>query len=239
MTHVHEDIGAYVLGAPRRRRRSGACARTCERARTCAAAHAELAGLPALLDLAVVTGATDEEPLPPAIEERLLDRFARERGRAAAARGAGARGSRLASPSALAGAAVAVAALIFGLELPAQRPAARRRQYQLAFERDRPRAGQRQRARRAAHDRGRHRRAPVGQQPAGRAADVYEVFCDAQGWSASAGTFRVDAQGNALRDPHHRGQARASTTGSASSAASTCRAGKIETYDILGAQALN
>ena len=27
--------------------------------------------------------------------------------------------------------------------------------------------------------------------------DVYEVFCDAPGWSASAGTFRVDAQGNA------------------------------------------
>ena len=26
--------------------------------------------------------------------------------------------------------------------------------------------------------------------------DVYEVFCDAKGWSASAGTFRVDAQGN-------------------------------------------
>ena len=27
--------------------------------------------------------------------------------------------------------------------------------------------------------------------------DVYEVFCDAPGWSASAGTFRVDAKGNA------------------------------------------
>jgi hypothetical protein len=27
--------------------------------------------------------------------------------------------------------------------------------------------------------------------------DVYEVFCDAKGWSASAGTFKVDAKGNA------------------------------------------
>ena len=35
----------------------------------CSAAHAELAGIPALLDLAVITGATDEEPLPPAIED--------------------------------------------------------------------------------------------------------------------------------------------------------------------------
>ena len=30
----------------------------------------------------------------------------------------------------------------------------------------------------------------------GGPGDVYEVFCDAKGWSASAGTFRVDAQGN-------------------------------------------
>ena len=30
----------------------------------------------------------------------------------------------------------------------------------------------------------------------GKPGDVYEVFCDAKGWSASAGTFRVDAQGN-------------------------------------------
>ncbi len=27
------------------------------------------------------------------------------------------------------------------------------------------------------------------------AGDVYEVFCDAPGWSAAAGTFRVDAKG--------------------------------------------
>ena len=78
MTHVHEDIGAYVLGGldPDGEQRVAAHIAECEE---CAAAHAELAGLPALLDLAVVTGATDEEPLPPAIEERLLDRFARER----------------------------------------------------------------------------------------------------------------------------------------------------------------
>ena len=31
----------------------------------------------------------------------------------------------------------------------------------------------------------------------GKPGDVYEVLCDAPGWTASAGTFTVDAQGNA------------------------------------------
>src|SRR5689334_25080012 len=61
MTHVHEDIGAYVLGAldMENARRVAAHLKECP---DCAAAHAELAGLPALLDLAVATGASDEEP---------------------------------------------------------------------------------------------------------------------------------------------------------------------------------
>jgi len=73
LTHVHEDIGAYVLKAldADAERRVAAHIAQCEQ---CARAHAEIAGLPALLDLAVTTGASDEEPLPPAIEERLLDR---------------------------------------------------------------------------------------------------------------------------------------------------------------------
>ena len=92
MTHVHEDIGAYVLGGldSESERRVREHLATCPE---CAQAHAELAGIPALLDLAVVTGATDDEPLPPAIEERLLDRFARERADAAQRGGAGGRGS--------------------------------------------------------------------------------------------------------------------------------------------------
>ena len=78
MTHVHEDIGAFVLGAldTDAEKRVREHLATCQE---CAAAHSELAGIPGLLDLAVVTGATEDEPLPPAIEERLLDRFARER----------------------------------------------------------------------------------------------------------------------------------------------------------------
>ena len=44
----------------------------------CSAEHASLAGLPALLDLAAPLDAPDE-PLSPAFEEALLDRFARDR----------------------------------------------------------------------------------------------------------------------------------------------------------------
>src|SRR3954466_12608863 len=78
MTHVHEDVGAFVLGAlePAEQERVKAHIAECAE---CAAMHDELAGLPRLLDLAVVTGAGEDDPLPPAIEERVLDRFARER----------------------------------------------------------------------------------------------------------------------------------------------------------------
>jgi hypothetical protein len=192
MTHVHADIGAFVLGAldaadeARVREHLAACPE-------CAAAHAELAGIPGLLDLAVMTGATEDEPLPPAIEERLLDRFARERVEPA-------RRPRwrprlaLGFSSALVGAAAAVALLVVGFnyERNAGRPAS---QYQLAFNRigtapvnASARAGLR------TTPAGTVVRLWVNNLPTG---DVYEVFCDAPGWSASAGTFRVDARGNA------------------------------------------
>src|SRR4051794_33150323 len=111
MTHVHEDIGAYVLGGLD----ADAARRVAEHiteCADCAQAHAELAGLPALLDLAVATGATDEEPLPPAIEERLLDRFAREHVPEPPRRGRWRPRIALAIPAALVGAAIAVAALV-------------------------------------------------------------------------------------------------------------------------------
>jgi hypothetical protein len=192
MTHVHEDIGAFVLGAldddsaKRVREHLATCPE-------CAAAHSELAGIPGLLDLAVVTGATDEEPLPPAIEERLLDRFARERVERPARRRWRPR-IALGIGSALAGAAIAVAALTVGLNFhkDAGRPPS---QYRLAFQRlgsapvnATARAGLR------TSQAGTVLRLWVNNLPTG---DVYEVWCDAPGWSASAGTFRVDAKGNA------------------------------------------
>ena len=193
MTHVHEDIGAFVLGAldadaeKRVREHLASC-------HECATAHAELAGLPGLLDLAVVTGATEDEPLPPAIEERLLDRFARERPERPSRRRRWRPRLALGFSSALAGAAIAVATLVVPLDFQknAGRPAS---QYRLVFEKvgDAP-ANANARAGLRTTESGTVVRLWVNNLPTG---DVYEVFCDAPGWSAPAGTFRVDAKGNA------------------------------------------
>jgi anti-sigma factor RsiW len=195
MTHVHEDIGAFILGAldTDAEKRVREHLATCQQ---CAAAHAELAGIPGLLDLAVVTGATEDEPLPPAIEERLLDRFARERVEPPSSRRRWRPRLALGVSSALAGAAIAIAALILGLNFQRNggRPPS---QYRLAFEKvgNAPvSAGASARAGLRTTESGTVVRLWVENLPAD---DVYEVFCDAPGWSASAGTFRVDAKGDA------------------------------------------
>ena len=232
MTHVHEDIGAYVLGALEEddARRVAAHLRACP---DCAIAHAELARLPALLDLSVATGATDEEPLPPAIEERLLDRFAREhageprrkrrwRGRIA-----------LALPSALVGAAVACAALVLGFNF--QRNSGRPPiQYQLVMKPIGPAHNASARAGLRTTQEGTVVRLWVNNLPGGP-QDVYEVFCDAKGWSASAGTFRVDARGNGyviLTSAVKRGQYESLRIVRRAHFPS----GQVEDYDILGAK---
>ena len=235
MTHVHEDIGAFVLGAldEESERRVREHLATCQE---CATAHAEIADLPALLDLAVVTGATEEEPLPPAIEERLLDRFARERTEPAARRGWR---PRLAwgGGSALAGAAVAAAFLIFGLnfERYAGRPPS---QYQLAFQPIGPApANASARAGLRTSQAGTVVRLWVKNLPGGT-KDVYEVWCDAPGWSASAGTFKVDARGDAyvvLTTAVKKGQYDRIRLARREHLAN----GKVDVYDILGAQAVN
>jgi hypothetical protein len=191
MTHVHEDLGSFVLGGlgPADEERVRAHLADCPE---CAAAHAELQGLPQLLDLAVVAGAGEEDPLPPAIEERVLDRFARER-RPARARRRWRPRLALGAVGALAGAAAAVALLIgaFGFR------AAPETRYHLALQpmggtpvSATARVGLRSvqngtRVQLWVHD--------LPTQP----GDVYEVLCSNKKWSASAGTFRVDAQGNA------------------------------------------
>ena len=107
--------------------------------------------------------------------------------------------------SALAGAAVAAAVLVFGLnfERNGGRPDS---QYRLAFQPIGPApANATARAGLRTSQAGTVVRLWVENLPGGT-KDVYEVWCDAPGWSASAGTFKVDAQGDALRDPHDRGQ---------------------------------
>ena len=67
----------------------------------------------------------------------------------------------------------------------------------------------------------------------GGTKDVYEVWCDAPGWSASAGTFKVDAKGNAyviLTTAVKKGQYDRIRLVRREHLAN----GKVETYDILG-----
>ncbi|MDA0184867.1 zf-HC2 domain-containing protein [Solirubrobacter phytolaccae] len=232
MTHVHEDIGAYVLGALDEdgTRRVAAHLKDCT---DCAAAHAELAGLPALLDMAVATGASDEEPLPPAIEERILDRFAREREPEPPKRRRWRRRLALAVPSALAGAAVAAAALTvgFGFKQETPRPPS---QYRLVMKPIGPAHNASARAGLRTTEEGTVVRLWVNNLPGGP-QDVYEVFCDAKGWSASAGTFRVDAKGNGyviLTSAVKRGQYESLRIVRRAHFPS----GQIEDYDILGAK---
>ena len=232
MTHVHEDIGAYVLGGldSESERRVREHLATCP---GCAQAHAELAGIPGLLDLAVVTGAGDEEPLPPAIEERLLDRFARERAPEPPRKRRWRPRIALAVPSALAGAAVAVAVLLLGLNFQknAGRPPI---QYQVALKPIGTDHNASARAGLRTTESGTVVRLWVKNLP-GKPGDAYEVFCDAKGWSASAGTFKVDAQGNGyviLTTAVKKGQYDKIRIVHRAHMAN----GKVQTYDILGAR---
>ena len=195
MTHVHEDLGAYVLGSLSEEDavRVRAHLAECE---LCATEHAELAGLPQLLDLAVIAGSTEEDPLPPAIEERLLDRFARERQEPKAKRSWR---PRLAwgGGSALAGAAIASAFLVgvLGFSKGVARPAT---QYRLALA---PVAGAPANANANAALRttkgGTLVRLWVRNLRLRPAARSTRCSARTRAGRASAGTFRVDAKGNA------------------------------------------
>lgn len=75
--HCRELLGGYVLGAldDADHAAVGIHLQGCPR---CRREHAELAGVPALLDLVESPDAAFESP-PPGLEESVLDRFARER----------------------------------------------------------------------------------------------------------------------------------------------------------------
>jgi hypothetical protein len=193
-------LGGYVLGALEPdeadavREHLPGCA-------GCRAEHASLAGLPELLDLAAPLDAP-AEPLSPAFEEALLDRFARDRDADGPAQRRRRRLSRIAwtRPRVAIASALLAAALTAGTMLalddgPA--PPAASRSYVVAL---RPAAaapaGGQLHARvalsRVRGGTGVHlwaRGLPAGP---GR---VYEVLCEKRGWSASAGTFRADAHG--------------------------------------------
>jgi anti-sigma-K factor RskA len=196
--HVRTDLGGYVLGAldPAEadavREHLGRCSE-------CAREHASLADLPALLTLAEPIESA--EPLAPAVEERVLDAVARERvpREPRPQRRPLLRRPRLLIPAFAAVAAVAVA-LVLAL-------GGEHEPYQVALK---PVAGSTAAGRTQLVSTAGGTKLQMWVR--GLPADpnvVYEVHCDAPDWSASAGTFRVDANGRAhvfLTTAARRGQ---------------------------------
>ena len=186
--HVRPDIGAYVLGGlePAEEAAVREHLTTCS---ACAAEHASLAGLPRLLALAAPMAAAG--PPAPALEERVLDAVAGERPRRAPRRRRVLR-SRVLVPAAAALAVVAIAiALVSVIGREDGSPAG----FEVALQ---PVAGEtgQGRAVLASGDAGIKMQLWVRGLPADPGI-VYEVQCDAPGWTASAGTFRADSHGRA------------------------------------------
>lgn len=194
-------IGGYVLGALEPdeevevRRHLETCAE-------CAAEHADLARLPDLLTLAGGDDAVAERP-PAALEEAVLDRFAREHPAAepVAAEGPSAPVVRLRDrlrrplPAAVGGAfAAAAAAVVIAFAVGGD-------EHYEAYHASLSGSA----AAPAAHASARLETAKAGTRVAlrvnglrGNPDDVYELWCVRDdGTRVSAGTFRVDAQGRA------------------------------------------
>ena len=182
--HEAEAVRAHLPGCP-----------------VCAAELASLAELPALLDLAAPVAHPDE-PLSPGFEEALLDRFAREsdsprvparpRRRRLPRLGIAWTRPRVAVVSAVLAAAVAVGAMsALDGDDNGQRAS---RNYIVALKPGpgAPHAKARISLYRVAGGTGVHLWAS-GLQPG--SMKVYEMICESKTWSASAGTFRADADG--------------------------------------------
>lgn len=190
--HLKHWIGPYVLGALAPDE-AAEVRRHLEGCTACTAEYRALAPLPELLSAAAGAEAATAEPLPPAFEERLLDAYARDRAVTPRRRRRRLPRARW-LVAAGAGAAAAAAALVIALGAGAPEP----RHYDVAF---RPVA--------AAQTTTASARGWLESDAEGttmhiwlhglpRDPDaVYEVLCDADDWTASAGTFRTDAGGKA------------------------------------------
>jgi hypothetical protein len=185
--HVRPELGGYVLGglqpeeAAAVREHLATCAE-------CAAEHASLAGLPRLLVLAAPMA--EAGPPAPALEERVLDAIAGERPHRAPRRRRFLR-PRVLLPAAAALAVIAVALVIALGGGEESAPGG----FEVALK---PVAGATAKGRAvlASGDAGIKMQLWVRGLPRDPGI-VYEVHCDAPGWSASAGTFRADSHGRA------------------------------------------
>jgi anti-sigma factor RsiW len=187
--HVREELGGYLLDAlePAERAAVSDHLAGCP---ACAAEHARLSALPALLAHA---DGLEIPAAPQAVEERLLDRIAAERGAA--------RPRRRLIPAWVPGRALLVgglagAALGAGITAFALRDDSsgqQSRSYSLVLSGS---TGASARAELSPGKGGTEVHMWVRGLPPGGEA-VYEVRCERPGWSASAGTFRADARGRA------------------------------------------
>jgi hypothetical protein len=199
MTECHElrqSLGAYVLGALDGDE-AAAVQRHLQECPRCAAEREALAPLPGLLSLAGGAEAAVSEPLSPAFEERLLDAYARDHKVPPARRRIARLRPRHWRPRWVAvGAAtlVAAAAAAFGVTVIGEDEGAAP-PYDVAFH-SIGAPGATGRAELIGGGGGTTLHLWVNGLPRDKDA-VYEVLCDAEMWTASAGTFRTDAQGHA------------------------------------------
>lgn len=197
MTHCDELrhlLGAYVLGALDVDE-AAAVRRHLQDCPDCAAERDALTPLPGLLSLAGGAEAAVSEPLSPAFEERLLDAYARDHaGEPPRRRRIEALRSRLRPRWLAIGAATVVtaAAAAFGFTVLGGDESPR---YEVAF-RSVGAPGASAHANLLGGGSGTTVHLWVDGLPHDADA-VYEVLCDAQMWTASAGTFRTDANGRA------------------------------------------
>jgi anti-sigma factor RsiW len=199
MTHcddLRQSLGAYVLGAHDVEEAAGV-RRHLQECPECAAERDDLTPLPGLLSLAGGAAVAVAEPLSAAFEERLLDAYARDHAaspvhRIGHLRRAMRRPRWLAVGAAT---AVAVAAAVVGFVVfnGDDQPA---RRYDVAF-RSIGAPGAKAHADLWSNNGGTTVHLWVSGLPRDKNA-VYEVLCDAEAWTATAGTFRTDASGKAV-----------------------------------------
>jgi Putative zinc-finger len=189
---LRSALGAYVLGGldPDE---AAAVRRHLETCEECAAERDALAPLPGLLSLAGGAERATAEPLSPAFEERLLDAYARDKStfprRRFAWRRLRPRFLAIGAVGAAAAAAAVAIAVVGGQE---EQPTPR---YEVSFQNVSGPQAARAHANLESDDEGTEVHLSVSGLPAENA--VYEVLCDAEEWTATAGTFRTDADGRA------------------------------------------